>query len=175
MDAKEINKRLYDQGVQLDMCERVRKEWDKTLSEQELINLWYRNYDFALVNHFPDNKDIKDCFAKDILRKNCVLVDDMWSLLNPEKAMILGRSESNVRFNAFHVGQVWVRDTSCANIYVRDNAIVTVCVMDKAVLNIVNYSPSASVVVMKYSPTARMSSTGTNVRIKDNYSYLNKT
>ena len=174
MKLEEINKALYEKGVEHNMCSDVRDSWVNTLDKQELIDLWYANYDFALINHYPSNSDIKKFFDKKILRENNVLVDDKWSLLNPQKAMILGDSESNIRFNAFHVGQVWVRDNSMANIYVRDNADVTVCVIDHAEVNIVNYNSTARVLVIKYSPKVSVHGTGGGIKVRENYAYLIK-
>ena len=174
MESERINKILYNKAVLLGMCEKVSEKWTGILSEQELIDLWYDNYDFALQHHYPGNKDIKELFDKGMLRRNNVIVDDMWSLLNPKNAMILGSSESNIRFNAYNVGQVWIRDNSHANVYVRDNADVTVCVMDNASVDIVNYSPTSRVLVMKYSPSSVISTIGGGIKIRENYDYLNK-
>jgi len=172
MNIKEVNSRLYEQGIMRNMCQDAIDKWNHTLSEQELIDLWYDNYDFAVINHFPDNETIKKCFQQEVLRKNNILVDDEWSLLSPEKAMILGKSVTKIRFNTYNVGQVWVRDMSKAEIYVRDNADVTVCVLDDAIVNIVCYNKTARVLVIKYSKNARITSFGSNITIKENYNYL---
>lgn len=169
-----INKKLYNKAILLNICEKVQREWNRTLTEQQLIDLWYANYDFALINHYPTNVDIKECFNQELLRRNNVLVDDVWSLLNPAKAMILGNSESNIRFNAYNAGQVWVRDRSRVNVYVRDNANITVCVMDNAEVSIVSYSPTAKVLVMKYSPAVKLSTVGAGIKVRENYKYLQK-
>ncbi len=172
MKLEEINKILYEKGLSCDMCKEVRDEWTETLSKQELIDLWFQNYDFAVTNHYPSNADIKNFFDKKLLRDNNVIIDDKWSLLNPSKAMILGDSDTNIRFNGFNVGQVWVRDNSMANIFVRDNADVTVCVMEHGEVNIINYNSTARVLVIKYSSAAMVSKTGNGIRVRENYSYL---
>ena len=172
MEIKKINKILYKEALNADMCERVKNEWHDTLSEQALIDLWYDNYDFVIANHFPANENIKKCFKKNILRGNNVLVDDSWSLLNPEKAMILGESESNIRFNGYHVGHCWVRDRSLVNVYVKDNADVTICVMDNAKVHVINYSNMAKVLVMKYAPQSVITHNGMNIRIREHFGFL---
>lgn len=172
MELSEKNKILFNKGILYNMCAKVRDTWTDTKTEQELIDLWFDNYDFALINHYPSNNDILNLFDKTILRNNNILVDDMWSLLNPNKAMVLGDSESNIRFNAFHVGQIWVRDNSVVNIYARDNANITVCVMDMAEVNIIVYGTSADILVIKYTPTAKVQSNNNTIRIKENYTYL---
>ena len=172
MNIQETNRRLYESGMKHSMCKKIADAWNGVMSEQELIDMWYDNYDFALVHHFPDNDEIKACFSKEILRKNNVLVNDVWSILNPGKAMILGSSTTNIRFNSFNVGQVWVRDTSKANVYVKDYADVTICVMDKANVNIINYSQNAKVLVIIYSKTAQVTAIGTNITNKENLTYL---
>lgn len=172
MESAKKNRILYESGVSLGMCDKVRNEWTEDKSDQELIDLWYYNYDFAVTKHYPSNSVLLDCFDRDVLRKNNIIVDDVWSLLNPSQAMILGNSKSNARFNAYHVGQMWIRDTSSVNVYVRDNADVTLCVMDNADVNIYIYGSSANVLVMKYSKDVKVSVNMGSAIIKENFSYL---
>ena len=180
MNKEGLNHRLRQIAVSLDMCESVREKWDRTLSPQQLINLWYENYDFALQHHFPSNSDIKECFSKEILRENNIIVDDRYSIYNPKspegfghpgKAVILGASTSNIRANGFYVGTIWVRDKSEVNVIAKGHADITVCVMDEASVNIKTYD-DAKVLVMKYSPNVTVYAEGENIRCRENYKYV---
>lgn len=172
MDIHELNESLKLEASKNGICDKVKNSWASDLDEQGLIDLWYENYDFALTNHFPKNSTIMDSFGKEILRKNNVIINDSWSLLNPYKAMVLGDSQSNIRYNTNKVGTVWIRDNSTATIYVSGHASVIVCIMDYAEVNIEKMSPESSVLVMRYSPTAKILKSGIGVRVKDNFKYL---
>lgn len=172
MDIEELNSILRSEADANNICESVAKQWNENLDEQGLIDLWYGNYDFAIVHHFPKNSTIMRSFGKDILRKNNVIIDDQWSLLNPYKAMILGDSTSNIRFNSYHVGTVWVRDNSSASIFVSGHASIVVCIMEYAEVNIEKLDSNASVLIMKYSPTAKVIKNDHSIRIRENFNYL---
>lgn len=133
MNFDKLNQTLRDEAIRLDLCEKWQKTiWNRNLSQEELIDIYFKGLDFAIEHHYPSNEFIKDNFDKDLLRKKGVLVDDKYSLLNQRFAILLGNSESTMRYNGTTLAQVYVRDTSKARIVAKGRAHVIVEVYDNA-------------------------------------------
>lgn len=125
-----VNEKLRNEAVNLGLCDKWQSEWKESWDKQKLIDKFYEGLDFCIINHYPSNEFIKRNFDRDLLRKNGLLVDDEYSLLNPKQSILLGTSKSTVRVNAMNVSRIWVRDISSVKIIARGYAGVIVHVLD---------------------------------------------
>lgn len=145
--------------------------WRCRWNRDELIQKFKEGIDFCIKNEYPTNEFIKENFTKDILRRHCVLVDDQYSLLNERMCVLQGKSVSNIRFNGWNPGTVYVRHQSHANITARNMSFVIVHIFDSATVEC-TAEDKASVVVLRHGENVRVLSAKGNVRIKDELDYL---
>ena len=137
-DIKWLNNHLRNEARKLGLCDKWFNEWhEENYSFQQLIDKFIDGLDFCFVFNFPNTEFIKKYFPKELLRKNSILVDDRWSLLNPKYAVLLGNSESNIRYNGWTVGSVHLKGISTARILVKDNCHLIINVYDDAGVHII--------------------------------------
>ena len=67
------------------LCNQWQMEWSIDWNNDRMISQFYRGIDFYLKTRFVDRQFIKENFDIGLLRKNGILVDDTYSLINPEK------------------------------------------------------------------------------------------
>ncbi len=157
MSISEINRILKTEAVRLGLCDKWRDEvWGKELDLNRLAELYFKGSDFVIEHHYPSNASIKALFERDFLRQKGILVDDKWSLLNPTFAMVLGKSESKIRLNAYKVSQIYVRDDSHIEITARhhshaivhlyENAAAEVSVSDNATVRVLNHAKNTDTI-----------------------------
>ena len=164
MKVKELNSCLRNFALQNDMCENYKKLWKKDWSRLEMVNHFYRTFDFYLSKRFVQKEFIKENFDKKFLRENGILVDDTYSLLNPKQAVLIGNSKSNIRVNGMAVSTINLTDESEADVTVKWNSFVLIHMYDKAKLEITQFD-NANATVIIHSDDCKFISTG-NVKIK---------
>lgn len=160
MNIQKANKELFAQAKALRMCDEVHKAWyGKTLDVDDLAGLFYRNMDFCIDYRWPSRETLKNLFEKEDLRRNGIIVDDKWSLMNPTFATTIGQSRANIRFNGFSVGKVCAFNDSACIVTVKGHAKVIVHLYDKAFLSCTTRD-SAQVTIMLHSENCLYSITG---------------
>lgn len=147
---KQLNKELRENAVSCGLCHQWKSDWKKDWSLETMIAQFYRGMDFFIKNRFISNDFIKESFDLTFRRDNGVLVDDKYSLLSPMNAILLGNSESVIRFNSYDVCTMYVLDDSCVKIIAKGNAFVLVHAYGNAQLGI-EQKDKASVAVIKHS------------------------
>lgn len=131
MKFDKLNKTLRDEAIRLNLCKKWQETiWNENLSQEELIDIYFRGLDFAIEHHYPSNEFIKENFDKDLLRRKGVLVDDTYSLLNQRFAILLGNSKSTMRYNGTNLAQVYVRDYSEVRIEAKGRSHIIVHTYD---------------------------------------------
>lgn len=160
MDLKKVNQSLFAQAKELKMCDEVHRYWyGKSLPVNDLANLMYRNLDFCIDNRWPSKETLKTHFSDDERRRNGVLVDDEWSLLNTTFAVIVGDSNAKARYNAFNVGKIYVMDNSRCEITVKGHASLTIHVYDTASVSVAAQE-HAHVLLVEHSKTCTCETAG---------------
>ena len=148
MGIEEVNEILFSQAKALKMCDNVHRVWyGKTLDVKELMDLFYRNLDFCIDNRWPKRETLSLLFEKDTLRKNGIIADDKWSLLNATNAVIMGDSETTARYNGFSVGKIYVFDNSSCNVTVKGHARAVIHAYDNAKVSVVAENGSHAIVL----------------------------
>lgn len=149
MNMQNLNEILFSQARNLHMCGKVHKKWyGRTLSMDELFELYYANLDFCIDNQFPSVTQLKELLTDEQRRGHGMLADDSWSLLNPEHAIVLGRSKATIRFNAFNVGRVTVAGSSECEISVKGHARVVVHLYDHANVRVSSQDKSNATLII---------------------------
>lgn len=168
MNEKIINKLLKEKAIDCGLCDQWKKEWEQDWDFEKLANQFYRGLDFYLKTRFIPTKFFKESFDIDFLRKNGILVDDKYSLLNPENAILIGNSNGTVRMNGFKATNVYVVDKSHLKIIAKNRSFVIVHALDRCVIN-ASKNDLAHLVVIKHSPDVKVEG---NAIVKEEYDYL---
>lgn len=166
----DVSIELRKKARMLKLCDKWFHEWADDTDNQTLINMYFRGADFCLMHHYPSNEYIKEHFDKSLLRKNGILVDDTYSLLNPIHVMSLGSSKSTIRTNARNFSIVYARDKSALNIIAKNDSFVIIHAMDNASITVTTQD-NAKVVILKNSNDTEISAFG-NIQIKDDFDFL---
>ncbi len=150
MESLEIvNEVLRNDALRCGICSDFYDPWEGyNKNRQELVKMFFAGLDFCIDHHFPQKEKIKKFFPADFLRKNNILVDDKFSLLNPRYAVLIGNSESTIRYNGITVAQLYLLDEAKAEVAVKGQAHVIIHVHDRAQVNIVECeSPNKPMVI----------------------------
>ena len=173
MDVKTLNKTLKDEAISLGLCAQWTKAWREGWDRNRLISKYKEGIDFCMKHDFPTCQLIKENFSRDMLRDECLLVDDNWSLINPKIAILQGNSISTIRYNGWNAGTVYVRHTSHARIEAKNMTFVIVHLLNEAKVDCVA-TDKAKIVVLRHDENTALSSGTGNVVVKDELDYLKK-
>ncbi len=165
-----LSAELRSMARKLNLCDKWFSEWRDDTDKQGLIDKYHRGSDFCVKHHYPSNEYISAHFERDLLRKNGILVDDDYSLLNPVNAMILGNSKSTIRINGRHHAVIHVRDNADVKIVAKNEAFVLVHVLDSATVHAEGFNTSR-LVVFRNSKSANITVTGKAIT-EDDLDYL---
>lgn len=131
------------------MCDAVHRQWyGKILSLDELFELFYANMDFCIEKNFPNAQKLREILTLDELRSHGCLADDDYSLLNPKYSVVMGKSNSTIRYNGRHVGVVYLRDNSRTEISIKGNAHIVAHLYGSATLHIKKESSIKPLIVL---------------------------
>lgn len=78
-------------------------------------------------------------------------------MMNPEQALLVGCSESNIRFNGNNSGTLWITDKATANITAKGRSFVIVHLLEQAQVEI-KQEDGAKVAVILHSNQAVVTS-----------------
>lgn len=171
MDIRSLNKILKKEAIDHGLCAKWQRDWKEGCDRNGLIAKYKEGIDFCIANEYPANDFIKKNFTREMLRENNVLVDDEYSMLNARVCVLQGASKSNLRYNGWNAGTLYVRHTSKAIITARQMSFVIVHLFNDAKVECQTYD-KASIVVLVHSKTAKVTNCIGNVKIKDELDYL---
>lgn len=153
IDNKEVNRQLRTAAINRGLCNQWQRDWRHDWDLETMKEKFFKGIDFFILNRFISNDKFKELFSVDELRKNGVLVDDKYSLVNPEHAIMVGNSQSTLRFNQYQVSTLYIIDNSQAKIEAKNNSFVMVHLFDTAQVEI-KQTDNAKVVVLLHSNSA---------------------
>lgn len=119
-----LNEELRSEAIRNGLCERWQKDWESDKNPQELIDMWKRGIDFALLHDYPSTDFIKTNFDRGLLNKNLIFVDDH---INLEKA-----PSGIYIINGGCSGTLWFGSWAAATVYIRHGSKITVIADDFA-------------------------------------------
>lgn len=166
MELDNTNQVLRNQAIRDGLCQKWQNEvWNRNMSTDELVDMFYRGIDFAIEHHYPDKGTLLTLFGVRMLREYAVLVDDHFSLLNPEHAILIGDSTTNARYNGHIVAELYLTDNSTADVYAREKAHVIVHLYGQSSVRIHSFD-SSDVLAVRHSVDASCSIEEGEARIK---------
>lgn len=129
-----LNTELRQQAVDLGLCAKWQRGWTSDKDPQELVEMWKKGIDFALLHDYPSNDFIKSNFDRELLHRNLVYVDEHIDLKNaPNGIYVLnGECTGTLWFNSWAAATVYVRHSSQVTIIADDSAKVFVRLYDEA-------------------------------------------
>lgn len=171
MDIKFINKILREEAVRKGLCLQWQREWRNVWDADKLIEKYKEGIDFCLLNDYPSVDFIVRYFDRDFLRKNDILANDSYSLLNPRIAVLLGESKAVVRYNAWNPGTVYVCGNSSLDVTAKGNAFVLVHAFGGSRIKASSVQRS-KIVVLRHSEDVVVELQDGNVQVRDELNYL---
>lgn len=129
-----LNTELRQQAVDLGLCAKWQRGWTSDKGPQELVEMWKKGIDFALLHDYPSNDFIKSNFDRELLHRNLVYVDEHIDLKNaPNGIYVLnGECTGTLWFNSWAAATVYVRHSSQVTIIADDSAKIFVRLYDEA-------------------------------------------
>lgn len=119
----------------------------------------FEGINFCMKHHWPKNDYIRENFTEEFRHSHAILADDRYSLLNPPKALVLGKSESTIRFNGMSQGDVYIRDNANVTITAKGRSSVYVKVYENACIKAFA-EDMARIVIVRCSPNAAIEQRG---------------
>lgn len=150
MNKKELNNSLRTKAVSCGLCNDWQKEWRQDWNLDRMVSQFYRGIDFFIDKRFVSNEFIKDNFNKDFLRRNGIIVDDTYSMVNPLYSILVGKSKSTIRMNGYKAGTTYILDNSEVNVKASGKSFIIVHAYGCAKIN-AEQDDKARVVVIKHS------------------------
>lgn len=132
-DMDKLNTELRSQAIDLGLCAKWQSEWVDNRSQQELVDMWKRGIDFALLHNYPSNNFIKANFDRDLLNANLIFVDEYVDMdMAPSGIYILnGECSGRIRFAPWTAATIYLRHSSKMNIVAEGFAKVFVRLYDE--------------------------------------------
>lgn len=171
MNNKELNISLRKDAIGFGLCKQWQADWKSDWDMQTLIDKYKEGIDFCLLNDYPGNEFIKTNFSQDILRENAILVDDKYSLLNQRICVLLGNSNSTIRYNGRNLGAVYVKDNSHCEVIAKGFSFCIIHAFGNSHLKCSAFD-KANIVVLKHSKDIEVEKSEGFVRIKEELDYL---
>lgn len=170
INEKELNKELREFAISNGLCNKWQREWREDWDKDKMVSQFYRGIDFYIKNRFVSNDFLKNSFDVEFLRSKGILVDDTYSLLNPENAILIGKSSSNIRFNDRNISTLYILDKSKAKITAKGKSFVMVHLFGMAEVEAEQESGGEVVAIVHSTDCVVSSDSG--VKIKYEFDYL---
>jgi hypothetical protein len=159
-----LNTELKRQAIACGLCEQWQSDWSGNWDFDTMADKLFEGINFCAKNRYPDKDFIVRTFDKDKLRSKNIIADDNYSLLNPTKAFIIGKSTSNVRYNAENSGLMHIQGQSHVKLTAKGRSHVIAHIWDKAKID-VEVTDMARVFVVRHTSTTEVKKTG-NVSVR---------
>ena len=134
-----LNTELRQQAVDFGLCDKWRGGWKSDKSQQELIDMWKKGIDFAIIHDYPSIDFIKANFDRKLLNRNLIFVDEPIEIKNAPSGIyvINGECSGTLWFNSWAAATVYVRHNSNVRIIADDFAKVFVRLYDDASADVI--------------------------------------
>ena len=108
----QINQELRSFAISHGLCSKWQKEWENDWSFDTLAQRYLMGIDFCFKHEYPSNEYLLSNFEQSFRRSVGIIVDDNYSLINPEVCAIIGNSKAKVRTNSNTASAIWVKDNA---------------------------------------------------------------
>lgn len=139
---------LYNQAVELGLCEDWQKKWDGD-NIGSLCNMFKEGIHFCIEKNYPDIDFMVRKF-RGKTEQYGVYISEMFSIYAEHLVYVMnGDCMGKIVNNGFTVTKIYVRHNSVLNISARDNSITYIDMHNDTELNL-SISDKAKVIVNKY-------------------------
>jgi len=160
-----LNRELREMAERAGMCDKVKGEWNESWDMDTMADKMLSNINFCAQRRFPDKDYLIKNFDRAWLRNKGIIADDRYSLLNPERALITGMSDSHIRFNGISSGKIHIQGEAKVDITAKNRSHVIVHVWDRAQVE-AEKEDKARILIIRHSRDAVVIA-GTDIPIRD--------
>ncbi|TAE81918.1 MAG: hypothetical protein EAY81_09415 [Bacteroidetes bacterium] len=133
-----FKKELIAEAVKCEICKPFESKLAEAKSVGELLAMYIAGIDFCLEKNFPSNDFLIKNAGEELVNFG-IHIDKEIDLTNPQKAVLLGKTNANLNYNEFETGEVFVKHNSKANINVGGNAYLVIDCFDNTETSVIAY------------------------------------
>lgn len=133
----ELNTSLRNDAIRFGLCSGWQNDWSENRNKQELIDMWLRGIDFAIMHNYPTNDFIKEHFEDELLKQNNIFVDCPITGMNLNgKVIVNGDCTGTFTFDGFAACDLYIRHNSNVHIDASRFAKIFINLYDDAIVTI---------------------------------------
>lgn len=130
-----VNRQLARDAKKKGICEEWFARLMETEDKSELVKMYLEGIDFCLSNEYPSNEFIRQHFAG-TCEAYGIFLDQAITAGNFRHVVALGRCEGIATYDAWNVGQVFVKHQSRLKVLATGNSFVMVDMFDDSVVEV---------------------------------------
>lgn len=173
----QINNELRSSAIAHGLCAKWQRDWKEVWDFNTLAKKYLMGIDFCFKHEYPSNEYILSNFEQSFRRSVGIIVDDNYSLLNPEVCAIMGSSNAKVRTNSNTVSSIWIKDNAEVTLIARGRSSQHVHVFGNVKINVEDCETNAEVLIFRHSDKVEVTPYEKpvgNVLIHEELDYLKK-
>lgn len=147
----QINKELRSSAISHGLCAKWQKEWKGDWNFSTLAKRYFMGIDFCFKNEYPSNEYILRISEQAFRREVGIIIDDKYSLLNPEMCAIMGNSKAKVRTNGINASSIWIKDNAEVTLIARGRSSQHIHVFGNAKINVEVCEKDAEILIFRHS------------------------
>lgn len=150
-DLSVINSELRSSAIKHGLCAVWQRDWKEDWDFNTLAKRYLMGIDFCFMHEYPSNEYLLNNFEQSFRRSVGIIVDDNYSLLNPEVCAIIGNSKAKVRTNSNTASAIWVKDNAEVTLIARGRSSQHVHVFGNAKIIVEDCEMNAEVLIFRHS------------------------
>lgn len=132
-----LNTELRNDAIHFGLCQQWTQDWSENRNKQELIDMWLRGIDFAIMHDYPTNEFIKEYFEEVLLKENNIFVDCLVGGVNLNgKVVVNGECTGLLTFDGFAACDLYIRHNSKIHVDAAKFSKVFINIYDDATVTI---------------------------------------
>lgn len=125
--AKNLNEYLFETSPK-NICN---PEIVLNRSVNGLLDLFLENINYCISEGYPSTADLKS-YAGVYLNKKHIYIDSQVQESDPEKLVLLGKSNAQIDVSGFIISQIYAKDQSKLTLHAGQNAFIIIDALDNA-------------------------------------------
>lgn len=162
-DKMKIREELVLGALSFSGCADGMEQIRNASSKVDMVQCFLDRIDFCLAKDFPDKGFLKRNFENELRDRN-IYIDEVLSLTNIRKSVLMGNCNTTLAFNKYEVGKVFAKHKTQLIVKAYDHARVMVDALDDSIIS-VECSGNAKVVVNLYARASVSSAIGNTIKI----------
>ena len=158
-----VQDELVSGALSFNGCAEGMDQIKNARSKVEMVQCFLDRIDFCLAKDFPNRAFLRRNFENELRDRN-IYIDEVISLVNVRKSVLLGNCNATLVSNKYEVGKVFAKHKTKLIVKACDHARVMVDALDDSIIS-VECSGNAKVVVNLYARASVSSVIGNNIKI----------